>query len=514
MEQYEQVWKSKNKKYYERTRDTVTKKVHIRQIQPEFELFEQSNQETGYKFILDQTINLEQKKFNTEKEYRDYVGVMDTVGRKIYGTQQPVYAYIRDHYFGNGVVLKPRIWHLDIEAIPPAGAGFPDPKLAEWPVTSFQIYDNYLDKNILIISKPLNDEKSFLERNPDTVIKLCQDEKQMFETFVNLMNYLEPSIIDAWSGEHFDIPYITNRAKQIQGFNYRKLSPISVIAEREVNGETVYEWEGVTLVDTMLAYKEFTYQTQTSYSLDNIASVELGIGNGKVSYGEYKDIIEFCEKDYDKFMDYAVQDVQILKRLENKLNLMQLLVMLSSMMGINPADAFGTVKPWGTYLTNKAYGKYIIMPKDTKHHLDEGIIGGFVADPIKGIHRWIASIDINSMYPLLGIVAHNMSAEKYVPYDELPTDAKELYDKYQSDEKEGKFLSMTGLNETVANEIEVISKKYNYSFGINAFFKNDSIGLVPEIIKEIYSDRKIAKNKMLTFKAFKTIIESRMEEMV
>ncbi len=509
MKQYEMVWKSKNKKYYERTRDTETKEVKIKQIFPEFELYEESRNETAYKFILDESINLTKKSFNKEKEYREYLGVLDSVGKKAYGTQQPVYSYIRDNYFENGITLTPRIWHFDIEAVPPRGVGFPDPQEALYPVTSFQIYDTYIKKNILIISKPLNDEKSFMERNPDTIVKLCVDEKQMFETFTKLMDYMKPSIIAAWNGENFDIPYVTNRAKNIQGFNYRKLSPINVIAEREVNGVMLFEWEGITLVDTLLAYKDFTYVTQTSYSLDNIANAELGIGSGKVDYGEYKDIIEFHEKDYDKFMDYAVQDVQILKKLDEKLNLNQLLIIISTMMGINPDDAFGTVKPWGIYLTNKAFQKNIIMPQNTKHHMDQGIVGGYVAPPQVGLWNWIASIDVNSMYPMQ-LSAHNMSAESYISYENLPDEVKNVHDKWCKDENEVKFLSSDGLSEDT-NEIKDICQKYNLSFGMNAFFKNDEMGIVAEVVNEIYSNRKISKGKMLTFKAFRTKLKDSLD---
>ncbi len=496
---YEMVWRSNNKKFYERTRDTETIEVIIKQIFPTFYLYEENNN-GEYKFILDENVKLSKKVFDKEKDYRDYLGVMDSVGRNVYGTQQAVYNHIRKNFFGNGITLTPRIWHFDIETIPDRGAGFPDPQLAEFPITCIQIYDTFEKKNILLLIKPLDDEFSFKKRNPNTIIKVCKDEKHLLETFVKLMDYMKPSILSAWNGENFDVPYITNRAKKIPGFNYRKLSPISVIKEKNVDDVIIYEWEGITLVDAMIAYKSFTYITQTSYSLDNIANVELGIGSGKVDYGEYKDIIEFHEKDYDKFMDYAIQDVQILKGLDEKLNLNQLLIMLSTLMGINPADAFGTVKPWGTYLINKALEQNIVMPESTKHQLDEGIIGGFVAEPQVGLWNWVASIDYDSMYPNQ-IIAQNMSAETYIPYDRLPEELKTLYDTYMVDEDETKFL-----DESIAEEVSVLCKKYNVSFGINAFFKKDKIGIMPELVSEIYEDRKIAKGKMLKYKVLKTLL--------
>ena len=90
--------------------------MRIQPISPSFELFEEDvNGDSN--FILDNSIKLSKRTFEREKEYKDYLGMMDTVGKTVYGTQQPVYAYIRDHYFGNGVILKPRIWAVDIESI-------------------------------------------------------------------------------------------------------------------------------------------------------------------------------------------------------------------------------------------------------------------------------------------------------------------------------------------------------------------------------------------------------------
>lgn len=492
MTQYEEVWKSQNGNYYLRERDIETLETAIRKIDPVFESYEQISSESDLKFILDDQVNLRRVTFDSDKEKREYLKTCEMINKRVYGTQPAHYAYIRENYFDNGLDLKQRVWFLDIEAV--ADRGFPDPDKAEWEINVMQIYDNYTNKNIILTSKPLNDPEAFKKNNPNVTLKQHENEIEMAKTFLSLLEFMKPTMMSTWNGEGFDIPYITNRFKKLNGVNYRRLSPINVIKEDNYMGETKITWEGITHIDMMLAYKEFTYVTQTSYNLDNIAKVELDSGDGKVDYGEFNTIKDFFKGNWDKFVEYAARDTEILKELEDKLKLNELVKILAYKMGINMSDTFGTVKPWGMYLTNLAMQKNLVMPKDEKHTLDKGVIGGYVAPPQKGLHDWVASIDYNSMYPK-NIESCNMSAETYVPYDLLPADAKAIYDKYMSDEDEDKFL-----DDTVMKEVTDLCQKYNYSFGLNAFFKKDFTGILAQVMGDVYAERKVAKGKMLIFK--------------
>lgn len=510
MIQNEMVFKTKGHKYYERVFNTKTKEVNIRPYTPVYEVFTKSpqNAETPFRFVLDQDQFLQQHIFSSQKELTDFCKTKETLNQQIFGKSDNVYSHIRNNYFREQEQFTSRIWYIDIEAVPPPGEGFPDPGEAKWPVNAIQIYDNYTSSKIILVIDQLNNPSAFAEKHPEVKLKVCGTEEKLFEVFFKLLEQMKPTILTAWNGNFFDFPYLTNRAMKLKGVNHRRLSPVNSVSEKDSwDDAKIPIWEGLYLIDMMDAYKEFTYTTQTSYSLDNIAKVELGEGSGKVDYGEFDNIAEFFLGDYDKFISYAVKDIEILFDLDMKMNLMELMRTLAHMMGINYDDAFGTVKPWGMYLTNLGYYRNLIMPKSTKHELNQGVVGGFVADPQKGMHAWEASIDVNSMYPLLGMKAHNMSAETYIPEEQLHPELMELRNKYQRDEDETKFL-----NDDVMNEIEPICKKHNVSFGINAFFKNDKLGIIPEVIDNIYRERKIAKQKMLKYKTMGSRVKQRVKD--
>ena len=490
--QYEKVWRS-GSKIFERVRDIDTKEVSIREVPPVYEYFD-VDQQGEHRFILNEKVPLSPKLFFNAKEAKEYRGLMETVGKQIFGGQQPEYRHIRENYFENGLNLDTRVWFFDIEVIPKEKV-FPDPHEAIHAVTQIQIYDNYLDK-IIILSLDDMVDKSKFDKYDNLIFKHCHTEVSLFESFFKLMEHMLPTVITAWNGDYFDFPYLTNRAMKLQGVNHRRLSPIRKITEYKTSEGIGYQWEGVYLIDMMAAYQKFIFAPQTSYALDNIAKVELGVGSGKVDYGEFDNIIDFHHGDIDKFLDYSIQDVVILKNLEEKLKLIALIQILAYMMGINYEDAFGTVKPWSQYLTNLGMNRNLVMPHKNLNKLGHPIIGGFVRAPRTGKSEWIVSIDVNSMYPLLGMRAFNMSPETYVEESDMPEDMKHLREKYHRDEDEYKFTK-----EGVLEEIQGVCERNDVAFGMNAFFRRDKEGIIPSIVDTIYTERKIAKGKMLMYKA-------------
>jgi len=501
-EQYEKVWRS-GFEYFCRTRNTETNQVRFEKIEPTWEFYE-NNPSGDMSFVLDPTVKLSKREFSDPKEMKQFKGLMDSLGKEVYGGQAPEYKHIRDNFFQSGKVNDMRIWFLDIETMndDPNDKSFPDPQLAEKPVSQIQIYDNYTDKIIILSLDKMKDESKF-KHHKNLIFKHYYDEKDLFKDFIKLLGKLNPTVITAWNGDYFDFPYLTNRAMGLSGVNYRKLSPILKVREIKTVDGLNYDWEGIFLIDMMQAYKKFIPKPQVSYSLDNISKSELGIGEGKVDYGEFDDIIDFYHGDIDKFLEYSIQDVVTLKKLEDKLKLIELMQILATMMGINIDDSMGTVKPWGQYLTNLAMKKGMVMPYDRKSHLDKTIVGGYVRHPQKGKHNWLVSIDVDSMYPLLGMRAFNMSPETYVNDYELPDDLMEIRRKYHTHEDEEVYL-----DEKVLSEIREVCHKHDVAFGMNAFFRREQEGIIPTIVADIYATRKEAKRKMLVYNALKAKLAS------
>jgi DNA polymerase elongation subunit (family B) len=184
--------------------------------------------------------------------------------------------------------------------------------------------------------------------------------------------------------------------------------------------------------------------------------------------------------------------------------------MISEKMGVLVSDAMGTVKPWSQYISNRSHTNKQCVPPMKSTDEAASIVGGHVRTPQAGKHKWILSADVNSMYPLLGMVGFNMSPETYLSKHQLPQELRDIVLKYFNDENEQDRLDM---DPKVWEKTEQLLKQYKLSLGINgAVFENSKVGVVPDMIQEIYKSRKQAKKTMFKYEKQGIIIKEILKD--
>jgi len=393
------------------------------------------------------------------------------------------------------------IWYLDIEAIHPEKAEFPDVFSGQIPITHIQILDKRLNTAFILMWKDISKKKKIelQEKYKDINIKfiICEDEYDLFKKFIKLLHKRKPTIITGWNAETFDFPYITIRAA-VLGFD---INDFSLLEETEFfdfkehdRDKRKVKWTGTYLIDMMDAFKKFTFKDFKSYSLDSIVKSVLGTDKGKVDYGEDKTIRQFFINNYEKFTDYAIMDIILLDDLDKASGLMSLIQMMAEMMGTNYDNIFGTVRPWTDLLTHLALEEKMVVPNESEYNDHRPIVGGFVKDPLKGLHEWLFSYDYNSLYPSIQ-VSFNLSPDTYIDEKYLPKEAINILRRIN--ENEDILLN----NPNLFDEIEIICKKYNIEFGGLGFFKIDKQGILPKTLESFYYQRKEEKTKMLLAEA-------------
>jgi len=443
--------------------------------------------------------------------------------------------------------INPKLWYIDIET---TAYGRIDVENTPEEVVLIQIYDTELKSMIVLGSRPWSGENKYKKRLKNENIKVkyinCNNEIKLFNTFFKLLHNLKPLLVLGWNTMGFDYPYLYNRTKKL-GIDTNNFSPFynegGITEYTKVpmnNGQIVYRFKstGCYWMDYLEIYKKYTYGIKPSYSLDFITKEELG--KGKINHDMYStfdgmrtgDNYIFPENipddDYDKemyylqlqykehpteelkekihdlandlFVYYGIIDTFRVKELDDKLQLSKILLMISSKMGVTLQETLGTVRPWASYIEKYAFLSKQILPDNiVDENADTSIKGGYVAEPQKGKHRWVFSVDINSAYPNLSMRGFNMSPETYVAPKDLPEDIRNLNLKFFNDENEEERFDMY-INRDVFNSYTELLKKYKYSAGINgAIFKQNKTGIIPGLVSKIYSERTIQKHKMLEF---------------
>jgi len=226
------------------------------------------------------------------------------------------------------------------------------------------------------------------------------------------------------------VPYLVNRIRSVLGEDeVKKLSPWNYLWERKVtiNGRELIQYNigGVSALDYIELYKWYAPggKSQESYKLDNIANVELG--ESKLSYDEYDNLHQLYKLNYQKFIEYNIKDVELIVKLEDKLKLLELALTLAYDTKTNFEDVFAQTRMWDALIYNHLFAKKIVVPPKVVQRKNSAFEGAYVKEPQVGMHRYVASFDLDSLYPHL-MMQYNISPETLIEPDNYTPEMKQI----------------------------------------------------------------------------------------
>lgn len=278
----------------------------------------------------------------------------------------------------------------------------------------------------------------------------CESEEKLIENFCKLLKYKKTDCITGWNTTSdlggFDIPYIVNR---IDRLNLDcSLSPINKTI-RKYNGDI--EIVGISDLDLLKLYKKYTYVNQPSYSLDYIGNLE--VGEGKMdTEGSIQDL---WKRDWNLFVEYNVQDVLLVSKIDKKKKLIELAINFYTSTRTPSNKVCSTVAIVEGYIRRYMRRKNIVMSDRKELGITESIEGGYV-EAIPGFYNNLISYDGTSLYPSI-IRQFNISPETKVMN---PT-------------------SEEGLIKTTVPGL---------------YYRKDIVGIIPEIVTDLFNKRKYNKD--------------------
>ena len=412
------------------------------------------------------------KKFDGAREAREFIEQYKSVDNlEVHGYERFVYQYISEK-FDEEIhfdMSQMKIYTIDIEV--GCDNGFPDVESASEEILCITIKDVNTKEIITWGTREFAPE--------GTEYRVFWKEQEMLTDFHSWWVENTPDIITGWNNNLYDMPYICRRFDRVLGEKWVKsLSPWNRVQEREVfikgRKHHTYEIAGVTILDYLDLYRKFTYTNQESYRLDHIAFVELG--QNKLDHSEYENFKDFYTSDWQRFVEYNIQDVNLVDRLEDKMKLIELALTMAYDAKVNFEDVYSQVRMWDTLIYNDLAKRDIVVPPKQESKKDEKYAGAYVKEPIPGMYEWVVSFDLNSLYPHL-IMQYNISPETLVDV---------------------KHPSAT-VDRILNEEIDVDGEYCVCANG--AQYRKDIHGFLPEIMQKIYDERKIYKRKMLDAKS-------------
>ena len=414
--------------------------------------------------------SVEPIQFGSMNEATDFIkSYSDVPNFKVFGNTNYVVQYLNEQFPGEIKWDRNLINVTSIDIETKFGDGFPEPALADQEVTAITMKNNIDDTYYTFGCGEYDVDNALLQTHEVIYVK-CADERELLNKFVYHWSKTSHDIVTGWNCEFFDIPYLINRIKRVFDNGREKfLSPWRMIDERETHtgyGQTTlkYEIKGVAILDYMAIFKKFgySYGPQESYKLDHIANVVLG--EKKLDFGEASDLNELHDNDYQKFIDYNIKDVELIDRMEDKLGLISLCLTMAYRGGVNYEQVLGTVAIWDSIIYRDLHAKRIAVPQNSES-FKGAYPGGYVKEPHVGMHDWVCSFDLNSLYPSI-IMQYNMSPETILLDDEPGVNVESVLDGHIKNDKPDTALAVNGVR-----------------------FSTKKLGIIPAIIQEIYDDR-------------------------
>ena len=375
-----------------------------------------------------------------------------------------------------------RIMIIDIEV--EVTEGFPSPQKAENKITSIAIHDSETDQYFCYVL----DEKNKLEPDDwgkNVTVETFDKEFALLQKFYAKYLEIRPTIITGWNVDGFDIPYLYNRSQQVVGKNVADcLSPISSVYWNKYRERFMIA--GVSCLDYLMLYKNFTFSSKPSYRLDEIGKSE--VGTAKISYdGTLNDLYENHLND---FVKYNIHDVRIVKKLDDKLDFIDVARGICHVGHVPYEDIVydsrfleGAIlvylKKLGVVSPNKP-------PRDDVKK-DGKFTGAYVQDPQKGRHDWVYDLDITSMYPSI-IMSLNVSPETKIGKiegwnpQEFIKGKNKTYSVHMNGKKKGQLTEV---------ELKDFFDKNQVSISDNGIiYRTDKQGLIPTLLSDWFDKRK------------------------
>ena len=417
--------------------------------------------------------------FNNMREAKQWLEqYKDVAGFSIYGNPNFLQQFVC-HKWPHDIEWdrdKINVTTIDIETA--YEDGFPTPEKANQEVLAITCKNNIDGVYRVWGLKDYDTEKALIK--PVKYIK-CRDEVDLLLKFLDFWSDHDkcPDVVTGWNVKFFDIPYLVNRVANVLGVDQiAKFSPWGMVDFQKVvkrgREQITYKLQGVQVLDYLDLFQKFgySYGTQESYKLDHIAYVVLG--EKKLSFEESGSLRNLYKDDFQRYIDYNMKDVELVDRLEEKMGLITLAMTVAYKGGVNYTDTFGTVGIWESIIYRKLFSQKTMPMIEPDEMGIRDFEGGYVKPPQVGLHDWVVSFDLNSLYPNI-IVQWNMSPET------LNKDA-------QHNKPSGVDLYLNA-DTPQHDRFTVAANGSTYRKGID--------GVVPNIIVDYYDERKSVKKMMI-----------------
>ncbi|MFU8651977.1 DNA polymerase domain-containing protein [Methanotorris formicicus] len=249
----------------------------------------------------------------------------------------------------------------------------------------------------VITYKPFNHER----------VEVVEDEKELIKRIIEVLKGYD--IIYTYNGDNFDFPYLKKRA-EIYGIKLNLGRDGEEIKISRGGMHLRSYIPGRVHIDLYPIARRLLHLTK--YKLEDVTLELFGIKKLEVGH---QNISKLWEENDEKLIEYSFQDALYTFKIGEyflPLEVMFSRIVNQTLFEISRMSSSQMVE---YLLLKNAFKNNIIAPnkpsnEEYQRRLKESYEGGYVKEPIKGMHEGIISYDFKALYPSI-IISHNISPD-------------------------------------------------------------------------------------------------------
>jgi DNA polymerase II len=246
----------------------------------------------------------------------------------------------------------------------------------------------------------------------------CADERAALDAFCDRIRQFDPDVLTGWNTIDFDFTVLERIAARLRHpFNLgRDAGPIRIRKPEGYFGSGQATIPGRLVLDGIDLLRG-AFVRMDDYSLDAVAREVLG--EGKAVKGDVLDrigeIVHNYKHDLAAFVLYARTDARLAYQIVERLNLVPLAFARSRLTGMTPDRVAASIASFDFLYLSELAHKGIVAPTvrsgDSRVYAAQQ--GGYVLEPVTGLHRNVWVFDFKSLYPSI-IRTFNIDPLSYV----------------------------------------------------------------------------------------------------
>ncbi len=240
------------------------------------------------------------------------------------------------------------------------------------------------------------------------------NEKEMLAAFFTFIQLSDLDILYTYNGDHFDFPFIDVRGKKYNVNGDFGFGSVQFVGKNTDKQARIHGIQHVDVYQLVRLLSRFQFLKLTRMDLESVMRAVFNEGEKTLTHKEiwqtWKD-----QKGFDKLVKYNLTDAEYTKRLGDEF--LPLLIEIARLVGItlfdaNRATASQLVE---TTLMREAVRLSKAIPNSPTDEQVMGrqqnpIEGGYVKEPVAGLHENLAVLDFRSLYPSI-MISHNISPD-------------------------------------------------------------------------------------------------------